>query len=200
MKKKPESAKPVDKRSTVREAISKDPPKTGARGAPAGLAGKSPGQIEAFTAAMRLFHARRFAEARDAFTKAMDGPGREIAHKAELHKRMCEQRLGTPAVDLKSSEDHYNYAVALINLRDLARAEQHLSAALGMDSNADHFYYAMALCRGLSGDLDGAYENLKRAIELQPRNRILARQDADFAPLSHQPPLDQLIYPEKARY
>jgi hypothetical protein len=38
---------------------------------------------------------------------------------------------------------------------------------------------------------------LKRAIELEPRNRLIARQDADFAPLAHQPPFDALIYPEK---
>ena len=41
------------------------------------------------------------------------------------------------------------------------------------------------------------YENLRRAIELEPRNRIIARQDADFAPLANQPPFDALLYPEK---
>jgi hypothetical protein len=38
---------------------------------------------------------------------------------------------------------------------------------------------------------------LRRAIELEPRNRIIARQDHDFGPLAHQPPFDALLYPEK---
>ena len=40
---------------------------------------------------------------------------------------------------------------------------------------------------------------LKRAIEIQPRNRIAARQDADFAGIANQSPLDRLLYPEKSR-
>jgi hypothetical protein len=58
-------------------------------------------------------------------------------------------------------------------------------------------YYALALAQALGGRPGGAHENLKRAIELEPRNRIMARQDADFAPLAKQPPFDALLYPEK---
>ena len=61
----------------------------------------------------------------------------------------------------------------------------------------DHIHYALALAQALSGDIAGAHENLKRAIELEPRNRLIARQDADFAPLANQPPFDALVYPEK---
>ena len=150
-------------------------------------------QLKSFEQAIRLFHAQKFAEALNLFTKAMDGPHREMAHNAQLHIRMCERRLATPSVELKTADDHYNYAVALINSRNLNTAQQHLETALKMDSSADHVHYALALCRGLSGDLQGAYENLRRAIELQPRNRIAARQDADFASFSGFPPIQQLL-------
>ena len=66
-----------------------------------------------------------------------------------------------------------------------------------MAPDTDHIHYALALAQALSGDLASAHENLKRAIELEPRNRIIARQDADFAPLANQPPFDALLYPEK---
>lgn len=155
--------------------------------------------MECFESAMRLFHARKFAEARELFGKAAEGPSREIAHKAKLQRSMCEQRLSDGDAVCKSAEDHYNYAVALINSRELNKAKKHLVTALNLDGNADHVLYALALCLGLSGDLDGAYENLKRAIELQPRNRIAARQDTDFATFAGQPPLDGLLYPDKAR-
>lgn len=154
-------------------------------------------QLKLFEQAVRLFHARNFREARELFEKAQNGPNREMAHNAELHIRMCDRRLERPAVDLKTAEDHYNYGVAMINTRNLAEAHQHLENALRMEPEADHVLYALALCKGLAGDVDGAHEQLKRAIELEPRNRIAARQDADFALFSDQPQMQQLLFPEK---
>jgi hypothetical protein len=58
-------------------------------------------------------------------------------------------------------------------------------------------HYALALCKGLSGDIDGACENLRRAIDLEPRNRISARQDADFGGFSSHPQIQQLLFPDK---
>jgi Flp pilus assembly protein TadD len=90
--------------------------------------------------------------------------------------------------------------VALINSRNLPEARTHLEKALEMSPAADHVHYALALAQALAGDLANAQQNLKRAIELEPRNRLIARQDADFAPLANQPPFDALIYPEKKNW
>lgn len=155
-------------------------------------------QLKSFEQAVRLFHTRKFAEAREHFAAAISGPNREMAHNAELHIRMCDRRLEKPVVDLKTAEEHYNYAVAMINVRNLGEALQHLEAALKLEPQADHVFYALALCNGLSGDLGAAHENLKRAIDLEPRNRIAARQDADFALFADQPQLQQLLFPEKS--
>lgn len=146
---------------------------------------------------MRLFHTRNFRGARDLFRNATQGADRGIAHRAELHVRMCERRLEEPVLVLRTAEEHYNYAVTMINTRNLDVARQHLMSALAQEPRADHVYYALALCDGLSGDLQGAYENLKRAIDLQPSNRISARQDTDFASIANQPPLDRLLFPER---
>jgi len=155
-------------------------------------------QLHSFGQAARLFHARKFAEARGLFAKAATGPNREMAHNAALHVRMCDSRLSKPVVDLRTAEDHYNYGVAMINARNLTDAKQHLEAALKLEPRADYVYYALALAKGLAGDIEGAYENLKRAIELEPRNRIAARQDADFAGITNQPQIQQLLLPDKS--
>jgi tetratricopeptide (TPR) repeat protein len=155
-------------------------------------------QLKSFEQAVRLFHSRKFAEARDLFSKAMNGPNREMAHNAELHIRMCDRRLEKPAVELKSAEDHYNYGVAMINARNLHDARQHLEEALSLEPRADYVLYALALCKGLAGDVEGAYESLKRAIDLEPRNRISARQDADFAAFTNHPQMQQLLFPDKS--
>jgi tetratricopeptide (TPR) repeat protein len=154
-------------------------------------------QLGNFEAAMKLFHARNLPEARELFVKAAAGPERDVANRARLHISMCDRRLQKPAVTLGSAEDYYNYAVALLNTRNLTEARGHLEKAVQMDPGADHIHYALAAAQALSGDAPGAYESLKRAIELEPRNRLLARQDADLAHVVNLPPFDTLVYPEK---
>jgi tetratricopeptide (TPR) repeat protein len=188
---KPQGTKPARSSEPERVAAARDgavavaQPLTSAR------------QLASFEAAMKLFHARKLKEARDLFQSAAEGPERDVAQRARLHIAMCDRRLQQAAPALKSAEDHYNYGVALINSRNIADARTHLEKALAMAPGADHIHYALALAQALSGDSANAYENLKKAIELEPRNRIMARQDADFAPLANQPPFDVLVYPEK---
>jgi tetratricopeptide (TPR) repeat protein len=160
-------------------------------------AADGPRQLADFEAGMKLFHARKLKEAREFFAKAADGPERDVANRARLHMAMCDRRLQQAPVNLSSAEDNYNYGVALINSRNVAEARAYLEKALEIAPESDHIHYALALAQALGGDLASAHANLKRAIELEPRNRMFARQDADFAPLASQPPFDSLIYPEK---
>jgi tetratricopeptide (TPR) repeat protein len=170
---------------------------TGKTGSAAPPRETGPSQMESFEEGMRLFHARKFQEAREYFLQAMRGPDRAVTHRAGLHARMCEQRLESARLVLNTPEEHYNYAITLINSRDLAAAQKHLRAALDADSTADHVLYALAACQSLGGDLQAAYENLKRAIDLQPRNRLAARQDPDFAAMAEHPAFTRLLYPDR---
>jgi len=156
-----------------------------------------PSQMESFEEGMRLFHARQFQQARESFLRATGGQDRAVTHRAGLHARMCEQRLESARPVQYTPEEHYNYAITLINSRDLAKAQKHLRAALDADSTADHVLYALAACHSLGGDLQAAYENLKRAIDLQPRNRLAARQDPDFAAMAEHPAFTRLLYPDR---
>jgi tetratricopeptide (TPR) repeat protein len=159
-----------------------------------------PSQLANFESAMKLFHARRFEQARELFIAAAEGPERDIAQRARLHIAMCDRRLQQGRVTLSSAEEYYNYGVALINTRNLLEARASLEKALEMAPNTDHIHYALALAQALSGDFATAHQNLKRAIELEPRNRTIARQDADFAPLANLHPFDTLLYPEKKNW
>jgi tetratricopeptide (TPR) repeat protein len=161
--------------------------------------GERPGckQLAAFEAAMRLFHARRFTEARVAFQQAVAGGERDVAQRAHVHIAMCDRRLEHATVTFATAEEYYNYGVALINARNPGEARVHLDKALGIAPGSDHIYYALALAQAHSGDLAGAVESLRQAIELQPRNRMVARQDADFAPLAGYPGFRALLAGEK---
>lgn len=183
-------------------------PKSGREGGPAtaatqpasdgaGLPAPAPSQLGNFDSAIKLFHARRFEQARELFTAAAAGPERDVAQRARLHIAMCDRRLQQGSPNLSSAEEYYNYGVALINTRNLLEARASLEKALELAPNTDHIHYALALAQALSGDFAMAHQNLKRAIELEPRNRAIARQDADFAPLANLHPFDTLLHPEK---
>lgn len=156
-----------------------------------------PKQLAVFETAIKFFHARKLHEAKELFEQAVVGPERDVAQRARLHIAMCERRIGVPVVELGSAEEHYNYGVVMINSRKMTEARAHLEKALEIAPASDHIHYALALAQALSGDLANALENLRRAIELEPRNRLIARQDADFAPVVNQQPFHALIYPEK---
>ena len=200
-KKTPVTKKPERRANPPAHAPSKvsEPPRAVSHGAAVAVAqpADSANQLANFEAAMKLFHARKFREARTLFVSATEGPERDVADRAKAHIAMCDRRLEKASVNLGTAEDYYNYGVALINSRNLAEARAHLQRALEMAPNADHIHYALAAAHALAGDSARALESLKRAIELEPRNRLIARQDSDFAPLAHQPPFDALLYPER---
>jgi len=154
-------------------------------------------QRQQFEEAVRLFHAQKFDRAEALFQRALEGPNRTLAHHAQVHAQICAKRLHPPAVSLKTADDHYNYAVTLINARKLQEAAAHLETALHLAPQGDHIHYAMAAAQALQGNPQGAYERLKTAIDLQPRNRILARGDADFAGILEYPPLASLLQSER---
>jgi len=153
-------------------------------------------QAELFDRAMKLFHSAGYGAALVLFEKAARGPIPAMAHSAQLRAAMCASRVAAREPSLHTPEEHYDYAIALINQRRFPEAERHLDEAVARMPGADHVHYALALCRGLAGDLRGAYRHLRRAIEIAPRNRAAARNDPDFAGIGRLSPLLELLYPE----
>jgi tetratricopeptide (TPR) repeat protein len=137
-------------------------------------------QLKTYEQAVGLFSQRNLPEALERFTEAAKGPDAPVADKARSYAQVCERRMVSAEPQLHTAEDHFNYGVERLNSRDFERALHHFERALALQPNAEHVCFTMALCCGLSGDGTGAYENLKRAIDLEPRNRILARQDPEF--------------------
>ena len=154
-------------------------------------------QQQAYDEAIRLFHHKNFERADALFRRAMEGPDRSLAHHAQIHSQICQKRVRPPAVDFKTAEDHYNYAITMINARRLKEAAEHLQKALQMAPHADYMHYALAATAALQGNGQGAYESLKRAVEIHPRNRQLARTDADFAGVLDYAPLATLLQIER---
>ena len=110
--------------------------------------------MESFEEGMRLFHARQFQQAREFFLQRPCAGRTAPWPTARDCMRACASSAwNLPALVLNTPEEHYNYAITLINSRDLAAAQKHLRAALDAEPTADHVLYALAACQSLAGDL-----------------------------------------------
>jgi tetratricopeptide (TPR) repeat protein len=149
-------------------------------------------QYGRFEQAIQAFRKQSFHEAAALFAQACPGPDARIRTSAETYLRICRRRT-EGCLDPSSFDDHYTYGVALLNDRRFPEARKQLESALQMNPCADYVYYTLAACLALSGDTTGLYYNLRRAIELQPRNRIAARFDPDFHDVLNDPFIRELL-------
>ena len=153
--------------------------------------------MERFENALQLFNQHQLARARGMFERLTEIPSRDLAERARVYVRICDQRLARNTLQLKTAEDYYNYAVGLANEGNAEESEQYLLKALKLSPRSDYIYYALATTYALRDDVNGALEHLLKAIELDERNRFQAQNDADFANLLEDPRFTELLYPEK---
>lgn len=154
-------------------------------------------QLELFESAMGLFHKRDFRAAMPLFAEAASGSNASIAHTAKLHLRICEQRTGKTAPELRTAEDHYHYGIGLLAIRKLEEAVTVLRKAAELDPRAGHIQYSLGISLGLAGDLNSAARHLGMAIQLDPKNRSIARTDPDFLEFGRYSPVRELVFLEK---
>ncbi len=150
-------------------------------------------QTKNYEKGVGYFNARKFSRGLRWFQKAVEGPDPTLRHRAQIHARICEQRVNATKPKLKTADDYYNYAVKLINDRELEEAERCLDKALRLSADADYVHYAASIVRALRGDTAAAMRSLERAIELNDRNRLLARTDGDLSSLRGHPSWIDLI-------
>lgn len=151
-------------------------------------------QITQYEKAVKYFHGRKFVRALSFFDQVGEGPNDALRNRARVYAQICRSRREGRKARLKTADDHYNYAVKLMNDRRLDEADQHLERALKLEASADHIHYARGVVRALKGDLAGAFECLKRAITLDSKNRYLALHDADLASAKSNPEIRELLH------
>ncbi|MGA9882727.1 MAG: tetratricopeptide repeat protein [Candidatus Acidiferrales bacterium] len=155
-------------------------------------------QLKGYEEALKQFQQQKWSRAKELFERVVDGPARDLAERAQVHLRVCTQRIApTPVATPKSAEDHYTQGVALMNMGRWDEARDHLDRARKAAPKADHIVYAIAALDCLTGEADAAMENLKLAIQLRPENRYHARNDEDFSFLQEDPRFTELLYPER---
>lgn len=151
-------------------------------------------QADLFARAMKAFTAGDFKKAKPLFEEAGKGLVLSVAETARMYGRMCAQRMDKDKPEPKTAEERYNLAIGLMNSGEFGEAAQMLKAAVASAPKAGHIHYALGVSLGRTGDLAGAYAHVKKAFDLDPHNRVIARTDSDIAPLLQDAAIHGLVY------
>jgi len=152
--------------------------------------------LQAYEGGLRAMQEHKYDKAKTQLQKVAAGTNRELADRANVHLHACNQQLERTATQFKTSEEHYDYAVSLINLGDYVGAREHLDKLSKQVPKAAYVAYGMAALDCLTGHVEDSLKNLARAIGMNPALRFQARNDSDFQNLSEDPRFTELLYPD----
>jgi tetratricopeptide (TPR) repeat protein len=152
--------------------------------------------VQNYQAGLKAMQERKFERAKALLQKVVEGPSRELGDRAAVHLNTCNQQMARSSTSFKTSEEHYDYAVALMNQGNYDEARSHLEKILKQNAKADYAIYGLAVLDCLQGRVEDSLRHLDQAIRLNPAHRIHARNDTDFQNLADDPRFTELLYPE----
>jgi tetratricopeptide (TPR) repeat protein len=151
--------------------------------------------VQNYEAGLRSIQEHKYEKARTHLQKVVGGPNRELADRASIHLNICSQHLDKAANQFKNPEEHFDYAISLMNVGDYVTAREHLDK-LAKQSKSDYVSYGLAALDCLTGHIEDALRNLGEAVQANPALRFQARNDSDFQNLVEDPRFTELLYPD----
>jgi tetratricopeptide (TPR) repeat protein len=152
--------------------------------------------VQNYELGLRALQERKFEKAKAHLQKALSGPNKSLVDRAQVHILTCDKHLGTTSLQFKTTEEHYDYAVSLINTGDYVTAREHLDKLLKQNPKADFVLYGLAALHCLTGHVEESLKTLDEAIQAKPALRFQARNDTDFQNLAEDPRFTELLYPD----
>jgi tetratricopeptide (TPR) repeat protein len=152
--------------------------------------------VQNYEAGLRAMQEHKFDRAKGYLQKVASGPSKELADRANVHLKACNQQMEGATTQFKSLEEHYDYAVSLINSGDYVSAREHLEKLAKQAPKADYVAYGLAALDCLTGHVEDSLRHLSEAIQLNATLRFQARNDSDFQNLSEDPRFTELLYPD----
>ncbi len=154
-------------------------PRTAAKKSPVGP--RPDPQLELFGRAVAAAQQKHWREAAGLFRRLLhdtgDDPG--LGERARQYLALCEQRLGNGS-SRDSDDDPYLLAVFEKNRGEFATALA-LCRRGGRHRRDERMAYLAASILALEGEFAEAAELLALAVGQNPKNRVQARHDSDFA-------------------
>jgi tetratricopeptide (TPR) repeat protein len=152
--------------------------------------------VQNYEAGLRAMQEHKFEKAKALLQKAVSGASKELADRVSVHLNTCNQHLERSSTQFKSPEEHYDYAVSLMNVGDYVTAREHLEKLSRQVPKADYVAYGLAALDCLTGHLEDSLRHLDEAIRVNASLRFQARNDSDFQNLAEDPRFTELLYPD----
>ena len=157
------------------------------------------GRLEAlalYEVAVRLMQEGKYEKAHAAFDKMLASSPPDLADRIRMYINACLLQVAKGKTSFSSHEEHYDYAISLLNDGHYEDAREQFKAILKSNEKADYAFYGLAVLSSITGDTHTCLEHLTEAIRQNPRNRIQARADSDFQDMADDPRFTELLYPE----
>lgn len=152
--------------------------------------------VQNYEAGLRAMQEHKFDKAKGHLQRVLAGPNKELADRAGVHLNACNQQLDRVANQFKSPEEHFDYAISLMNVGDYVGAREHLEKLAKQVPKAEYVAYGLAALDCLTGHVEDSLRHLDEAIRLHPPLRFQARNDSDFQNLAEDPRFTELLYPD----
>ena len=169
-------------KSTPKKAVAEDPRYSQA--------------LQSYESGLRAMQEHKFDKAKGHLQKVVTGPSPELADRARTHLNTCNQHAEPAVTQFKTPEEHYDYAISLMNVGDYVSAREHLDKLGKQNPKADYVAYGLAALDCLTGRIEDSLRHLDAAIRLNAALRFQARNDSDFQNLVEDPRFTELLYPD----
>jgi tetratricopeptide (TPR) repeat protein len=152
--------------------------------------------VQSYESGLRALQEHKFDKAKGHLQKVLSGPNKSLVDRAQVHILTCDKHMEKPALQFKTTEEHYDYAVSLINTGDYVMAREHLDKLLKQNPKAEYVLYGLAALHCLTGHVEESLKTLNEAVQARPALRFQARNDSDFQNLAEDPRFTELLYPD----
>jgi tetratricopeptide (TPR) repeat protein len=155
--------------------------------------------LQNYEAGLRALQEHKFDKAKPLFQKVLAGGSKELGDRAAIHLSICNQHLERSATtQFKTIEEHFDYAVSLMNVGDYVTAREHIEKLVKQAPKTDFVIYGLAALDCLTGHVEDSLKHLEEALRLNAGLRYQARNDSDFHNLAEDPRFTELLYPDPA--
>ncbi|HZB88330.1 MAG TPA: hypothetical protein VE291_06720 [Terracidiphilus sp.] len=152
--------------------------------------------FQQYQSAVQLVQQGKYEKALAALDKLLPTAPPEIVERCRMYIVTCKRQMEKHGLAFPTPEERYDYAVSRLNQGYFDEATEQLKGILADYPRADYAYYGLALIDAVTGRIQGCLDNLSRAIEINPKNRLQARADNDFQNMVDDPRFTELLYPE----
>ena len=145
--------------------------------------------VQNYEAGLRAMQEHKFEKAKGFPAESRVRRQQRIGRPVTVHLNTCNQHLERSATQFKSPEEHYDYAVSLMNVGDYVTAREHLDKLSKQVPKADYVAYGLAALDCLTGHLEDSLRHLDEAIRINAALALPGAERLRFPEPGGRPPL-----------